>query len=575
LVLDLTHRETRSAIATVFDTLERRGAAMNSSLAHALADVRKDLKGVLENTLKQHDELGRLSAAFHRTMDEARRAAANASILSSLKFKGIHARHESVRSHYGQTLEWMLADDTEGSQCGRKLDCSRALTDWLTCGDGIFWISGKAGSGKSTLMKFLCDHARTKSHLATWANGYELVVASHFFWNAGALMEKSRKGLLQSICYDVLRQIPERILDTCPQRWQIAFDQSNPYSFNTGAWSEDELSELMDAILCITTNSQGSCLRLCLFIDGLDEYDGGYLERKGLISMLDGLVKHNSVKICASSRPWNEFREHFGHLSDKARMMTLQDVTWDDIDLYIRGMLEAEPEFQLLQKNDDRAEELITDITEKAAGVFLWVTLTVRELIEGIDNSDSIPELRHRLDELPADLESFYKLMFDRLPKTYQRQSAQILLMCCDAPERLPLLSYCVVDRDNALAIRVADKYNQSVDYGDQTQLLDRLRKLINSRCRDMLIVPESHTGQTVPRELFVSFLHTRFVHVDVARWSWPTQMATESLGRPTLRSCPKLGSVWSLTEHVDIDLTTQGCARLRCARDKAMSSTN
>lgn len=171
-------------------------------------------------------------------------------------------------------------------------------------------------------------------------------------------------------------------------------------------------------------------------------------------------------------------------------------------------MLEAEPKFQLLQKTDDRAEDLITDITEKADGVFLWVTLTVTELIEGVDNLDSIPELRHRLDELPPDLESFYKLMFDRLPKTYQRQSAQILLMCCEAPERLPLLSYCVVDRDNVIALRVADNYYENINYREQTQLLDRLRKLINSRCRDMLIVPEGHTVETVPRELFVSFLH-------------------------------------------------------------------
>jgi hypothetical protein len=70
---------------------------MNSSVASTLSSVRKDLKDVLEGTSKQYEEIGKMSAAFHRTIEEARRAAADASILSSLRFKGIYARHESVR----------------------------------------------------------------------------------------------------------------------------------------------------------------------------------------------------------------------------------------------------------------------------------------------------------------------------------------------------------------------------------------------------------------------------------------------------------------------------------------------
>jgi hypothetical protein len=52
-----------------------------------------------------------------------------------------------------------------------------------------------------------------------------------------------------------LRQIPGRILDVCPRRWQNAFNQPDPYSFNVGAWSEDDLCELMDAIVSTTTDS--------------------------------------------------------------------------------------------------------------------------------------------------------------------------------------------------------------------------------------------------------------------------------------------------------------------------------
>ena len=41
--------------------------------------------------------------------------------------------------------------------------------NWLSGGKGIFHIAGKLGSGKSTLMKFLCDHPRAKAKLERWA----------------------------------------------------------------------------------------------------------------------------------------------------------------------------------------------------------------------------------------------------------------------------------------------------------------------------------------------------------------------------------------------------------------------
>jgi ABC-type hemin transport system ATPase subunit len=44
-----------------------------------------------------------------------------------------------------------------------------ALHSWLSAGTGIFHISGKLGSGKSTLMKYLCGHPSTKALLNEWA----------------------------------------------------------------------------------------------------------------------------------------------------------------------------------------------------------------------------------------------------------------------------------------------------------------------------------------------------------------------------------------------------------------------
>jgi len=49
-------------------------------------------------------------------------------------------------------------------------------------GQDIYWINGKAGSGKSTLTKFICEHDKTNEALRTWAALNEVQILSYFFW---------------------------------------------------------------------------------------------------------------------------------------------------------------------------------------------------------------------------------------------------------------------------------------------------------------------------------------------------------------------------------------------------------
>jgi ABC-type glutathione transport system ATPase component len=81
-----------------------------------------------------------------------------------------------------------LAEDTDDPTQGRKhyrddycetnrdeaeyrylLEVGKVYMDWLATGGGVFHVSGKLGSGKSTLMKFLLKHPRTKSELLEWS----------------------------------------------------------------------------------------------------------------------------------------------------------------------------------------------------------------------------------------------------------------------------------------------------------------------------------------------------------------------------------------------------------------------
>ena len=56
----------------------------------------------------------------------------------------------------------------------------------------MYWVSGKAGSGKSTFMKHILDSPRTEECLKTWAGDDFLSIATISFWDSGTREQKSQ-----------------------------------------------------------------------------------------------------------------------------------------------------------------------------------------------------------------------------------------------------------------------------------------------------------------------------------------------------------------------------------------------
>lgn len=115
-------------------------------------------------------------------------------ILESIRFEGIHQRDDSVYYPHESTFNWLLTDDTimeteesfnltqptqrDQIQMNEMKTHSRArFFDWLGSSEGIFHISGKLGSGKSTLMKLLGTHTKTQDGLQKWAGECSLSIA--------------------------------------------------------------------------------------------------------------------------------------------------------------------------------------------------------------------------------------------------------------------------------------------------------------------------------------------------------------------------------------------------------------
>lgn len=268
------------------------------------------------------------------------------------------------------------------------------------------------------------DH-RTQALLKSWAGRDRLIKVSHYFWNSGTTDQRSHAGLLRSLLYNVLNQCKSLIPDIFPEIWK---DKSSKPLFlieevDAMSWTLPKLSQAFDRLLC--TQSHG--LKLCLFVDGLDEYDGDHLE---IIGIFTRISESSNVKTCLSSRPLSDFVVAFKGCPS----LRLQDLTFGDIQQYINHELGTNAHMQSLREsNPEVARSLVSEIVNKADGVFLWVKLVVLSLLRGLRQSDDIRDLQVRLKLLPPLLEDLFSHILGRLDPVYLEQSSRIFQIFAEA----------------------------------------------------------------------------------------------------------------------------------------------
>ena len=180
----------------------------------------------------------------------------------------MRSREADVSETHDQTYQWIFSESQSSTSA---LFTASDFVNWLRKESGLFWISGKAGSGKSTLMKFVFEHPRTHSELSVWTGRGKLVVSRHFFWNSGTPLQKSDQGLLRSLCYDIFRTCPDLLPVVCRKRWNL-LEPTGCFSFDTAQLEEWSTSELYKAISQIgesNLKSDGRKIHFCFLIDGL------------------------------------------------------------------------------------------------------------------------------------------------------------------------------------------------------------------------------------------------------------------------------------------------------------------
>lgn len=417
-------------------------------------------------------------------------------LLQTLYFENIWIRHDRIVSAHSETFTWVFRGEAPDS--GNPI----RYVEWLRKHDGIFWIHGKPGSGKSTLMKFLVHHPDTAKHLQVWAGSKRLVVAKFFFWNSGTRLQKSQEGLLRSLLFEILRQVPallpevrQTLLGAEPRT--NGLPQTEPHSpQHYGArWN---LKSLLRVFTYLHERDIGA--NFCFFIDGLDEYrdeDGN--DHRELIRLLRHFTASPQIKLCVSSRPWTVFRDAFQ--DDPDWTIKLEDLTRDDIRCYVSDTFGAHEQYSKLSRMDSGYKQLVENVVQKAQGVFLWVFLVVRDLLEGLTFNDTIKTMHMRLDRFPEDLDDYFRHIFDSIPKVYRIQTARTFQIALSRDTPLPLITYALMDdveEDPALDIHSSPDLEQ----GQMEMKLAMMWRRLDGRSKGLLEVVVTE------RQYLVEFLH-------------------------------------------------------------------
>lgn len=405
------------------DDIATSGRCQDREL-QALKQQVNALQRVMNNISSQSRLLQDIKSLLDRPRTAVDKVLQN-KVLDALRFEEMHRRNDNIEEAHVDTFRWLLDDEKPSSKRKQtllsrypgaysvpfdehiqplRLQAQARFLDWLGSGKGVFHISGKPGAGKSTLMKYLAESSKTQLYLQSWAGNKQVIFATFYFWRHGTDYQKSLGGLLRSLLYSVLAQCPELVSAIFPTQWEAAQDGLTIH------FHKPEIQRAFDALMKQPGIYHGR--KLVFFIDGLDEFEG---HDASLVSALldwahSGL---DNIKICVSSRELPIFQQRFS----TCPKFRLHEITYHDIIAFVDDRLQKNEDAKSLHYELEDVLQLGGQLVGKADGVFLWVTLALSALEQGLLNGDSVPLLKEKIDFLPTEVEELFDHIFHSIQK--------------------------------------------------------------------------------------------------------------------------------------------------------------
>jgi len=305
-----------------------------------------------------------------------------------------NSRYQNIVTHHDLTLGWLLE--------------SKEYDAWMSSkSSSMLFIEGKAGSGKSTLVRFVRDRLHGPK---------PNIVADFFYSIRDGELHRSHEVMLRSLLYDILEAD-----ESCFIHVQETYRDLLPSGSNgVTKWPYKSLKKILQQ--CCTRQLRSG---LVLIVDALDESDDS--DREDITTLLwNFAATKGNVKVCLASRPINDLPKGFD-TDPRCHHLLLQERNKQDIEKYTHHFL---GDLNLNCKTKAEAQEYIVD---HADGVFMWVHLIEMDLKMHSKNGCNQKELMRTLKDLPTDLKKYYELMLLELNSKndlYTKYGIRILQFC-------------------------------------------------------------------------------------------------------------------------------------------------
>ena len=341
-------------------------------------------------------------------------------LLNRLRHPLRENRIDKIAEAQENTFEWIWSED-------------EPIKHWLCRERGLFWISGKPGSGKSTMMKkVFLDIERQYARS-------EIAVVGFFFSNLGEKLGRTFEGLLSVILEKLLRQRPE-IINIVIDNFPEVFEDWN--SLKAGPSSEELAFEfgaerLKRTVLDVVRRGPRS-MKLVVCVDALDECDD--MTTKHLISCFRQLVSETnqtSVRVCFSGRG---IADAFLNTEEELKGFTMEDRSKKDIEAFVSNTISA---FPFSKSETFVAGRLIKAVVSKANGVFLWAVLVCRKLSDGCEQGDTLTEMLGSLKTIPPELSGVFSSMLASVDETHIAETNFMLALMLAAERPLEVEELC------------------------------------------------------------------------------------------------------------------------------------
>jgi cell division protein ZapA (FtsZ GTPase activity inhibitor) len=192
--------------------------AGNSELLKQVIESRRHFDTTvsdLQDSLKTgNDHITQKIDSFAQSVLDMTKPDLRKAFVDSLFFPDYERREKALSGPSPMTFEWIFNRD--GVADSASWDPARwpSFPQWLESADSSqqYWLSGKAGSGKSTLMAHIIrtDMAldRTRDHLNKWHGDKPLHILKFFLFRPGREQQAGLESLLRSLLFQLVTSIP-------------------------------------------------------------------------------------------------------------------------------------------------------------------------------------------------------------------------------------------------------------------------------------------------------------------------------------------------------------------------------